>query len=294
MDTALFLKQKSDSGEIRNHDEASALLDQSEIVSKLLTDFDVSVLNLLHRLIEIAEIPFADSIEKVQKWVSTLADLAVCEEGFSISGKRNDILSCYNSMITSVLIRMNYSNKDRISRGIDWILKYQNVERESENKWNGPGILKYGGCMKSTPCYIGVVKAMIALSDYVSQEYYTPNDLLENKLNKGLNYILDHQVYKRLSDGQPITRDIEKIAYPFSYKTNVVEILRLLKENNLHTDPRCRSAKDLLALRKRKTGFWQADKIYLPKHWVQFDKPREAGLWVSYEIGKIIDEGANA
>jgi len=158
----------------------------------LLTDFDVDILTLTNRLTEIVEIPFANRIERVQKWINKLADLAFCDDGFSITGKSDDILSCYNSMIASILIRMDYSDKERIKKGIEWILNYQKLERGAKNNWTGSRILKHGGCMKTAPCYIGVVKAMIALSNYKKQSDYVPNDNIENKLEIGLDYILDH------------------------------------------------------------------------------------------------------
>ena len=289
MDSALILKQKFDSGEINDYKQASDFLDKSELIKALLTDFDSDILGLVNRLIELTEIPFAYKIEKVQKWINKLADLSFCDDGFSITGKSDDILSCYNSMITSILIRSDYSDKERISKGIDWILKYQNVERNVDNKWTGSRILKYGGCLKATPCYIGIVKAMIALSDYKKFPDYVPNDLLETKLDKGLNYILAHQVYKRKSNGQPISQEIDKITYPFSYKTNMIEILRLLKDNGLDKDSRCNSAKDYLRAKKQSSGFWHVNSANRHKSWIQFDKPKESGLWISYEIEKIIN-----
>jgi hypothetical protein len=289
MDTALILKQKYGSGAIKDFKQASDLLHKSELVKRLLTDFDDDILGLVNRLIEFTEIPFASKIEKVQKWTNKLADMSFCNDGFSITGKSDDILSCYNSMITIILIRLDYSDKLRISKGIDWIIKYQNVERNLDNKWTGSRILKYGGCLKSTPCYIGIVKSMIALSDYKRCDYYKPNDLLENKLNKGLNYILNHQVYKRKSNGQPISQEIDKINYPFSYKTNIIEILRLLKDNKLDKDSRCNSAKDYLRAKKQASGFWYVNSAYRHKSWIQFDKPKESGLWVSNEISNIIN-----
>ncbi|MFT3739182.1 MAG: Fic family protein [Breznakibacter sp.] len=149
IDTALILKQKVDSGEIKDHNQASGLLDKSDVLKDLLTDFDFDILNLFNRLTEISEIPFAFRMERVQKWIRKLADLSFCGDGFSITGKSDDILSCYNSMITSALIRMDYFDKVRINNGINWILDYQNVERGAENKWTGSRILKYGGCMKA-------------------------------------------------------------------------------------------------------------------------------------------------
>ncbi|MFV0390787.1 MAG: hypothetical protein ACK5KP_02710 [Paludibacteraceae bacterium] len=289
MDSALILKQKVDSGEIENFDQASDYLGKSEIVKDLLTDFDFEILNLLNRLIELSEIPFTYRLEKVENWTNLLADLSFCNDGFSISGKSDDILSCYNSMITSTLTRMKYPEKMRIDKGINWILKYQNIERGKENKWTGSRIQKYGGCLKSTPCYIGIVKAMIALNDYKKSPNYLTSREIEQKLESGLEYILEQNVYLRKSNKQPITKYINKLTYPFSYKTNIIEILRLLKDNNLITDSRCDFAKDFINTKRQKNGFWKVNSSYLPKFWVQFDKPKEQGEWISYEINKIMN-----
>lgn len=288
MDSALILKQKFDYGEIQNFSQASSFLNQSELIRKLLSDFDMDVLNLLNRLTEISEIPLTCHLEKVQNWVHQLADMSFCSEGFSITGKSDDILSCYNSMILTVLLRMNYSDKSKINAGINWILNYQNVQRGLESSWKGSRITKYGGCMKFTPCYIGIVKAMIALSEYKKNPDYAINDSVEKKLEDGLNYILDHELYKRKSNNQPITKDIDKLTYPFSYKTNLVEILRLMKDNKLIADSRCNSVKEHLLSKKQKTGYWHINNSYLPKCWIDFDKTKEPGFWISYEIEKIL------
>jgi len=289
MDTALILKQKVDSGEITDFSQASHYLDKSEIVKELLTDFDFDILNLLNRLTEISEIPFTNRLDRVKKWVNKLADLSFCEDGFSITGKSDDILSCYNSMITSILIRMDYSDKNQIDRGVDWILKYQNLERGARNTWTGSRLLKYGGCMKTTPCFIGIIKAMITLTDFRKHPDYISNDNIKSKLETGLEYILDHQIYLRQSNDQPITKDITKMTYPYSYKTNLIEILRLLKDNNLDSDSRCDLAKEYLRTKKQKDGYWKVNSSYLPKCWIQFDKPKGTGFWISYEISKIIN-----
>jgi len=288
MDTALILKQKYDSGQIKDFNQASEFLDKSGLVKSLLTDFEFDILNLLNRLTELIEIPYTYKLEKVQKWTNKLADLSFCGDGFSLTGKSDDILSCYNSMITTVLIKMNYGNQERILKGIDWILKYQNLERGLSNKWKGSRILKYGGCMKHTPCFIGIVKAVVALSEYKKNRMYKTNKKVEVGLAKGLEYILDHQIYKRKSNGEPITKDITKLTYPFSYKTNLIEILRLLKENKLLLDKRCDSAKEFLNKKRQKNGFWKINSSYLPKYWIMFDRTKESGLWISYEIEKLM------
>jgi hypothetical protein len=288
MDTALILKQKYLTGEISEFEQAIKYLEASQLVKELLDEVEPDVLQLLNRLMELAEIPFTYRIDKVQQWVKDLVSLSYCSDGFSTTGKSNDILSCYNSMITSILIRLQVSDSEPITSGIQWIMEFQNVERNQENKWHGSRIQKYGGCMKSTPCFIGVVKAMIALSDYRRSRSYQTNEKLEKKLNLGLEYILEHQLFKRLSDGTPITKDILKLTYPFSYKTNVIEILRLLKDNNKMTHPRCDAAKEYL-YKKQKNGHWQATtSAYFPKGWVMFDKPKQTSKWITYEIEQLL------
>ncbi len=288
MDKVLELKQKYDAGEITNYQQSILFFENSELLKELLADFDFNIPNLLNRLIEFSEIPFTSEIEKVKLWVDKLADLSFCGNGFSLTGNTDDILACYNSMITSVLIKMNYKNNERISKGVEWILNYQNFERGLENKWQGSRIQKYGGCMKQTPCYIGVVKALITLTEYKKSRFYEKNEKVEKKLAQGIEYILAHNIFQRKTNGKPITKDITKLTFPFSYKTNLIEILRLLKDNNQLTDPRCKFAIEFLNRKKQKNGFWKINSSYLQKSWVEFDKPKENGLWISYEIKKIV------
>ena len=287
MDTALILKQKYDRGEIHGFDEALAYLESSEVLSELLIDFDMETLNLLNRLNEIREIPFVGHLEKVKEWLRILVDQSFCDQGFSFSGKRDDILACYNAMITNILIELDYPDSDKIKTGIGWILKHQNVKRGQENTFKGSSILKYGGCMKQVPCYIGLVKSMIALSSYRKSSLYIENPILEDKLKIGLEYILSHEVFIRQHIDQPITKDITKMIFPYFYKTNILEILKLLKENSLLEDLRCQRAISYILKKKHKDGYYRINSGYRPKFWVDFDKVKSPGVWISYETEKL-------
>lgn len=286
MDTALELKIAVQNDSISDSETAQRLLKKSELFKELLVEFEQSSINLLHRLIQLSEIPFSKENQNVQEWRNKLADLTFCEVGFSLTGKSDDILACYNAMITSVLIKLDYPNNLRISKGIEWIMKYQNTERNQPTLWKGKGIQKYGGCMKSTPCFIGVVKSIIALSDY-KQKGELENNQVKEKLNNGLEYILEHKVFKKKSKNEPITKDITKLTYPFTYKTNIVEILRLLNTNKRIDDPRVDEAKELVN-KKKKGDSWRANSFYKPKYWVDFNKPKQKSEWVDFEIKNTI------
>ncbi|UTW66328.1 hypothetical protein KFE94_17010 [bacterium SCSIO 12643] len=287
MDTALVLKKQFDQQQIITFDDAKAYLEQSVLFQQLLEEFDPTPLNLLHRLLELIEIPFSTQYRQVQEWRDQLVDLTFTGHGFSLTGQSDYILACYNGMITHVLMKLDYSDHKKIEAGIQWILKYQNVSRGAVCLWQGEGIQKYGGCMKSTPCYVGVVKSMQVLSEARKQEWFGSLDV-RTKLSEGLEYILQHQVYLRQSNHQPITSYITRLTFPYTYKTNILEILTLLKENEKHDDERCIPALDFLRKKKKKQGYWVVNSIQHPKHWIAFDQTRQKGDWISYEIEKLL------
>ena len=290
MDTALELKIKLSNNQILSHSDIIKHLNNSDVFALLIQDFDFNPLNLVWRLTQLAEIPYAWQHPQVIKWTNLLAQTTYTSNGFSLDGKDNSLLACYNAIITSILINLKYSDTKKIEKGINWIINYQNFKRNEQNKWEGERIHKYGGCMKSTPCFIGIVKSSLALSHYVKSSYFNKNNNIINKLNQGLHYILDHNVYLKQSNSLPITKDITKLTYPFTYKTNIIEILTLLKDNNLHNDIRCSLAKSFIKQKEKKQGYWwnQSTSIQKNKTWILFDSPKQKGEWITYKIQSIL------
>lgn len=290
MDKALELKIRYENKEIETYQQAESFLNDSDLYKSLLADFDFHIMSLLWRLTQLSEIPFAGNNPVVKGWTARLADSTFTGDGFSLTGKNDYLLACYNGMITSILVKLNYPDHEKIRKGISWIVKYQNVERGEHCDWQEAGVKKYGGCMKSTPCYVGLVKSMIALSDYKHSAIYQRNNDLEVKLNRGLSYILNQKVFLRLSDSKPITKEITRLTYPFTWKVNIVEILRLLKDNLLLNDSRCMVAQEFLKSKRKNDGSWwiQTSNITKSERWVEFDKSRERGLWISNEIERLL------
>ena len=292
-DSALSLKKAYDKGESITIKEAQKMLEQSELLGKLLTTPErspttfVGIRNYLWRLLEITEIPFTHTLEKVQKWIDLLVDKSYIQEGFALEGKQDHLLACHNALITTILIKMDYDDKEKIDAGINWILDYQSVERGIESKWPGKDLYtRFGGCMKTVPCYYGVIKSMIALTEY--KKRFESSDRIDAKLKQGLDYILKHNVYKKLSTGQPIEDSIILNFYPYTYKSNIIEILTLLKSSGLMEDKRCNDALNILRKKQRKDGYWQADTSYMKSAWIDFDTPKKPGLWISHIIEGLI------
>lgn len=294
-DSALILKKKYEKGESVSNKEAQEMLEQSGVIIKLLEtpkrspDTFVGIRAYEWRLLELSEIPFTNSLEKVKNWIDLLVDKSYIKEGFALEGNKDNLLACHNALITTILLRMDYEDKRKIDAGIDWILKYQSVERGIECTWLGKDLyIRFGGCMKKVPCYYGVVKSMITLTEY--KKKFGGSDQLNSKLNQGLEYILQHRVFKRLTLDKPIEDSIILNFYPYTYKSNIIEILSLLKANGLLEDKRCYNAINILKKKQRSDGFWQADTSYMKSSWVDFDIPKKPGFWISYIISGLINK----
>ncbi|MFX1567532.1 MAG: hypothetical protein ACFFCV_04100 [Promethearchaeota archaeon] len=291
-DSALTLKKAYDRGEEIALKEAKKMLEQSELISKLLEPPKrppvtfVGIRALEWRLLELSEIPFTNTYEKVQEWIKVLVDKSYIKEGFSLEGTKENLLACHNAMITTILIKMQYEDKRKIDAGIDWILKYQSVERGKECSWPGKDLYtRFGGCMKKVPCYYSIIKSMITLTEY--KKYFGGSEELNTKLAQGLEYILQHRVYKKLSVDKPIEDSIILNFYPYTYRSNIIEILSLLKANDLLEDKRCEDAKKLLNRKQQSDGYWQVDTSYMKSAWIDFDIPKKPGLWMSYIINQL-------
>jgi len=293
-DSALSLKKAYDRGESLTMEKAQEILKQSELMDMLLKTPErspntfVGLRAYLWRLLELSEIPFTNTLEKVKKWIELLVDKSYIGEGFALEGKKDNLLACHNALITTILIKMENDDKEKIDAGINWILEYQSVERGKERKWSGSDLYtRFGGCMKSTPCYYGIIKSMIALTEYKRRFETSKN--LDDTLKQGLKYILNHKLYKRLSMDKPIEDSIILNFYPYTYKSNIMEILSLLKANDLMEDDRCSDALEILKEKQRPDGYWQVDTSYMKSAWIDFDMPKKPGLWISYIISELVD-----
>ncbi len=294
-DFALTLKKAYEKGDNVSIKEAKEMIGRSELINRLLADPkqrpDTFVGLRAHewRLLELSEIPFTHTLEKAQRWLKLLIDRSSISQGFSLTGSRGGLLACHNAMITTILMTMEYDDRDKIEAGINWILDYQSVERDKECRWTGVDLFtRFGGCMKKTPCFYGVVKSMIALTEYKNR--FGGDKKIENKLSQGLEYILKHRVFKRLSKDEPIEPSIVENFYPYPYKTNIIETISLLKVNGLLGDKRCSEAIDLLNQKQRPDGFWQADTSYMKPAWIDFDKLKKPGPWISYVINGLVGD----
>lgn len=289
IDSGLLLKQRNRQEELCI-EEIKELLNNSEVIKGVLQgnfqlDKFTGVRKLSFQLLEISEIPFVFLLSEAQELLQQLIDATEIKEGYSLTKEANTVLACHQANLILLMIRSG--KKALAEKGVQWILKYQTTQRGEHCSWHGCDLFeRFGGCIGKTPCYDGLVKSMKALSEY-KRAFGATKDI-EEKLANGLKYILEHQVIYHAQSQEILYPDLVKLfyPYPYPYRTNIIEALKLLKDEGYWDDKRLEAAKKMLLQKRTKDGY-KVDKVFMKSSWYPFDEPKKIGLWLTDEIDQL-------
>jgi hypothetical protein len=284
-DSSLKLRVLHDNGIKLSKEQAIAELKQSAIIKRLTSDIIEKPLFYVWRLIALSEIPYTIYLDYTQSLIERIYSKLSTLYGFSLSGNEKMFLPCYNAMLVSALSRLGRAEDLEVKNAVNWIIANQPMERGMEVAFPKLKFDKYGGCFHKTPCYIGLAKSVMALIEYRKA---TGNNEGNDKIAQGVEYILKHQLYKRLKTGKPITGRILDISFPESYHLNIVELLRIVKEANHMVDERTKDAMAFILNQKHKDGGWKVSHRYKADGYLVFDQGSRPGEWVSYILNSLI------
>jgi len=287
MDSALKLRILSDEGKLPRDSEILDLLNSSQLVADLTADFVEKPLYSVWRIIALSEIPYAKKLQYTQQVIQYIERNLATPMGFSLTGKEADLLPCYNAMLLEAFSNLGHHQSGTAQNALAWIKKFQPFERNMPITWTGKAIHKYGGCMKATPCFIGLAKSVKALVSY-SKAIHHEDKEVEALIDKGMEYLLKHELYKRLSTADPINKHILDLAFPASYQLNIVELLELAFLTGHINDNRCSSSLDYVRNKRTKNGTWKTNYIYKADGYLSFDKRGAKGDWITYLLGRYI------
>lgn len=289
MDSALLLKMEFDKRRNLTDETISSLLNSSELIETLTMNFSKNSLYPIWRLLALSEIPYTGRLKYTQELLQYIETTYATTDGFSITGKSADILPCYNAMIVEAYSKLGFVDNHYVKRAVEWIKNFQIFDRGELTSWSGIGVTKYGGCLKSTPCYIGIAKSIKALL-YYHNASAIQDEKIREIIRKGTDYLLNHNLYQRLTNNEPITKHILDIAYPQSYQLNIVELLDIAYLTNNMNDFRVKQAVDFINSRKTKVNDWKINYIYKADGYISFDKRGRKGEWVSYLLEKYLSQ----
>lgn len=284
MDSALVLRMKVDQN--KEISDSFDYLDHSDIIKNYAKMTKLKPLGKIFALIGLAEIPYAEKLPITQELLAFVNQNLSTSEGFSFTGKLEEIVPCYNAMLFEAYCRLGLGKSSEAQNALQWIKQYQVFDRQQKTTWPHKGICKFGGCMMRVPCYIGIGKTMRALLTY--QEKVDPHDEKVNALiEQGVDYMLQHNLYQRLSTGQPISPHITESMFPQSYVLSLTDLVYIIEKSQYTTDPRAHNLLQLIHQKKTKTGGWKIDYIYKYAGYLPFENRRKDSEWITYLYSPI-------
>lgn len=284
MDSALVLRMKVDQN--KEISDSFDYLDHSDIIKNYAKMTKLKPLGKIFALIGLAEIPYAEKLPITQELLAFVNQNLSTSEGFSFTGKLEEIVPCYNAMLFEAYCRLGLGKSSEAQNALQWIKQYQVFDRQQKTTWPHKGICKFGGCMMRVPCYIGIGKTMRALLTY--QEKVDPHDEKVNALiEQGVDYMLQHNLYQRLSTGHPISPHITESMFPQSYVLSLTDLVYIIEKSQHTTDPRAHDLLQLIHQKKTKTGGWKIDYIYKYAGYLPFENRRKDSEWITYLYSPI-------
>jgi len=287
MDTALELRMAYDNGNDISNEQVRSLLNSSDLVRKLTTTFERKPLYAIWRIIALSEIPYAQTLEYTNQVIAYIEKYLTIPSGFTLSGKEDDFLPCYNAMLVEAFSKLGYAKTIHVQNAVRWIKKYQPFDRNMNVLWAGNGVKKYGGCLKATPCFLGIAKTVKALVAYDRATQHEDTEVL-SMISKGMDYILKHELYKRLSNKEPINKHMLDLAFPASYQVNIVELLELALHTGNIKNENCKSAIDYINSKRSKDGYWKINYVYKANGYLPFDTRGQKAEWLTYLLENLL------
>lgn len=257
------------------------LLNQSNIVAKLTDDYIEHPLFAVFRIVCLSEIPYVKKLPYTQRLVTYINQNIATAEGFSCLGGIKELVPCYNAMLLEAYSRLGMAASSEVQAALRWIKQYQLFERNQSTSWPFDGVCKHGGCLGAIPCYIGVgktVRALITYMEFIQQE----DKDVESLVIQGVEYMLRHKMFQRLSDGKPISSHITDIMFPQSYALSLTDLVYIVGKRQLGYNENVAPILAMLKEKEVKENQWKIGYIYNYKGYISFDGRRKASEWISY------------
>jgi hypothetical protein len=224
----------------------------------------------------LAELDVDADDQRFQKGIEfMLSDTEERMEKALKSGEEYGLLCFWGNMLRYVF----HGNKFDDPR-IETIIHY--IERDALRKeWRCP----YNDGL---PCSWGVARTLWGLA-FLPDEYRTP--LIRQVIENGLTFLMES--YQLVEADYPFKGKISKLwsklNFPLFYQTDILFVLRVLKDFDALDHPGAKPALAWLEARRKANGRWQGASPYGSRTWdgMRIDK-QDTSRWVSLHAAMIL------
>lgn len=201
------------------------------------------------------------TIYQVDAALTFLVNRATTDAGyFTVSGTDRGVLPCYVGLATRLCL--DAGRHDLVGPQLEWLTRFQQISvagvvRRKADKW-GQGLdTRYGGCFRSTSCFIGVVRAAEAWSagemPAHRDAYRAARQVLDERslaFTRDGRRLLDLPAPVRSSGGWTSP------AFPSDWRVDLIDVIHAAARGSHGIDPSARRAVEVLMASRRDDGSW--------------------------------------
>jgi len=202
-----------------------------------------------------------------------------------IGGRRDAVIPCLTGNMVYSLLRFGLLEDERIQHAIEWIAKYQRFDDGLAERVKGWPYDRYVSCWGKHSCHMGVIKALKALAEIPVEKRSSD---LKNVIDKGVEYVLAHHIYKRSHDLSKVSKPSWlRFGFPKMWQTDVLEILQILTKLGVK-DERMQEAIDLVVSKQNDEGKWLLENTFNGRFLVSIEQKGKPSKWITLNALEVL------
>ena len=205
--------------------------------------------------------------------------------GSTGGGRHSEVIPCLTGNMVWSLIRLGSLEDERVQDGIKWINKYQRFDDQIAVRPKGWPYDRFQMCYGKHTCHMGVVKALKALTEIPEKQRSSETN---NTIEKGVDYILKHHIYKRSHDLKKVSKPgWLRFGFPLMYQTDILEILGILTKLG-YKDKRMQDAVDKVVSRQDNSGRWELKSTFNGRFQTNIEVKGKPSKWITLNALRVL------
>ena len=184
---------------------------------------------------------------------------------------------CINGMILSIVSYFSIHD-DRVHEIVDYLLRLQ----MHDGGWNCEYM--HDAVHSSLHTTISVLEGF---EIYCANKYEYRKTEIQDSIEKGIEFILKHQLYKSDTTGEIIKDEFFKFCFPIRWKYDVVRCMDLFRKYGIQYDERMNGALEIIERSKNKHGRWKAQSQGGKTYFVM-EKNGEESKWNTLRALRVL------
>jgi hypothetical protein len=210
-----------------------------------------------------------------------------CESVKTGAGLPSGVVPCLTGNMVYTLIKLGWLSDERLTKAIDWIVKYQRTDDGVENAPSGAPYEKYAMCWGKHSCHMGVAKALKALAAIPPENR---SEAVNNKIDEMAEYFLTHHIYKKSHNLSEISRPgWLKFGFPLMYQTDILELLEMFVFLGIK-DERLIDAVEIIKSKQLPDGTWKLENSNNGKMIIRIENKGKPSKWITLKALNVLKE----